>query len=189
LIARTNRPAAFLDRDGVINVDHGYIHRPDQVEWIPGAQESVRRLKELGYRVVVVTNQAGVAYGYYDEASVAALHLWMQNELAAQGAVIDAFYYCPYHPEAKVEKFRHAHFDRKPEPGMILRAMSDLQIDKAGSFLVGDRDTDIEAARRAGIRGLLFAGGNLAEFLDIQLADFEPRFGKAGTGPAGSAAG
>src|SRR5262249_27863643 len=116
------RPAVFLDRDGVLNVDHGYVHRPEQVEWGPGAIGSVRRLNGLGYRVVVVTNQAGVAHGHYGEDSVFALHAWMRDALAAHGAVVDAFYHCPYHPEGRVEQFRRSHIDRKPGPGMILRA-------------------------------------------------------------------
>jgi D,D-heptose 1,7-bisphosphate phosphatase len=175
LLAHTHRPAAFLDRDGVLNADRGYVHRPDQVEWIAGAQDSVRRLNDLGYRVVVVTNQAGVAHGYYDEERVDALHSWMQNELAARGAFIDAYYYCPYHPEARVEKYRRSHADRKPEPGMILRALADLNVDKERSFLVGDKASDIEAARRAGVRGLLFPGGNLAAFLERSVTGFETR--------------
>ena len=121
LAALTHRPAVFFDRDGVLNADHGYLHRPDQVDWIPGAQDSVRRLNDLGYCVVVVTNQAGVGHGYYDEEAVHSLHAWMQDQLAAKGAFIDAFYYCPYHPQARVKKFRRQHIDRKPEPGMILQ--------------------------------------------------------------------
>ena len=165
------RPAAFLDRDGVINVDTGYVHRPDQVEWVAGAREAVRRLNDLGYRVVVVTNQAGVAHGYYDEDTVKSLHAWMQDQLAAQGAFIDAFYYSPYHPEAKLAQYRANHVDRKPGPGMILRAIADLDIDKSRSFLIGDKAIDMEAARAAGIMGFLFAGGNLAAFLEERLAD------------------
>jgi D-glycero-D-manno-heptose 1,7-bisphosphate phosphatase len=166
LLALRQRPAAFLDRDGVINRDHGYVHRPQQVEWIPGARESVRRLNDLGYRVVIVTNQAGVAHGYYGEDDIFVLHDWMQEELAARGAFIDAFYFCPYHPNARVERFRADHIDRKPNPGMIFRAFSDMPIDKNHSFLIGDKDSDIECARGAGIRGFLFTGENLAVFLD-----------------------
>jgi D,D-heptose 1,7-bisphosphate phosphatase len=166
LLSIRRRPAAFLDRDGVINRDHGYVHRPDQVEWIPGAQESVRRLNDLGYRVVVVTNQAGVAHGYYGEEDIVALHDWIEEQLASKGAFIDAFYYCPYHPNAIVEEFRADHSDRKPNPGMILRALSDMPIDKDRSFLIGDKDSDVQCARNAGIKGFLFAGGNLAEFVD-----------------------
>lgn len=164
-----NRPAAFLDRDGVINVDRGYVHRPDQVEWVAGARETVRRLNDLGYRVVVVTNQAGVAHGYYDEESVHSLHAWMQEQLAGQGAFIDAFYYSPYHPDAKLAQFRIDHIDRKPGPGMILRAMSELNIDKNRSFLIGDKTIDIEAAQAAGIPGFLFSGGDLLDFLEFCL--------------------
>ena len=98
--------------------------------------------------MVVVTNQAGVAHGHYGEDSVLALHAWMRNELAAQGAIVDAFYYCPYHPEGRVEQFRKRHIDRKPGPGMILRAFADLDLDKAASFLIGDKESDIAAARR-----------------------------------------
>jgi D,D-heptose 1,7-bisphosphate phosphatase len=169
LSALRRRPAAFLDRDGVINVDNRYVHRPDQFDWVPGAQDAVRLLNDLGYRVVVVTNQAGIGYGYYDEESMYALHRWLQDRLAAEGAFIDAFYHCPYHPQARLERFRVAHIDRKPGPGMILRAFSDLQIDKDRSFLIGDKESDIEAARRAGIPGFLFSGGNLATFLKNRL--------------------
>lgn len=165
LLALRRRPAAFLDRDGVLNVDLHYVHRPEQVEWIPGAIDCVRRLNDLGYRVVVVTNQAGVAHGYYGEDSVHALHAWMSDQLAAQGAFVDAFYHSPHHPEARVEKFRRNHVDRKPGPGMILRALSDLDIDKSRSFLIGDKESDIAAAQGAGIPGFLFTGGNLNEFL------------------------
>jgi D-glycero-D-manno-heptose 1,7-bisphosphate phosphatase len=166
LLALRRRPAAFLDRDGVLNIDLHYVHRPQQVEWIPGAIKCVRRLNDLGYRVVVVTNQAGVAHGYYGEDSVHALHGWMSDQLAAHGAFVDAFYHSPYHPEARVEQFRRTHVDRKPGPGMILRALSDLDIDKDRSFLIGDKESDILAAQSAGIPGHLFTGGNLNEFLD-----------------------
>ena len=119
LSALRHRPAAFLDRDGVINVDHGYVHRLDQFDWIPGAKDAVRVLNDCGYRVIVVTNQAGIARGYYDEETMWALHAWLQDCLAKEGAFVDAFYHCPYHPEASVERFRAAHIDRKPGPGMI----------------------------------------------------------------------
>lgn len=160
------KPAVFLDRDGVLNKDHGYVYRPDQIDWIPGAQTAVRRLNDLGYRVIVVTNQAGVAHGHYKEGDVIALHQWMQEGLAISGAFVDAFYYCPYHPQARIGKYRAQHANRKPSPGMILQAFSDLPIRKDQSFLIGDKQTDIEAAKGAGIPGFLFPGGNLARFLD-----------------------
>jgi mannose-6-phosphate isomerase len=147
------------------------VHRPEQIEWIPGAIETVRRLNELGYRVVVITNQAGVAHGHYGEDSVYALHTWMREEMATRGAVIDAFYHCPYHPEGRVAQFRRHHIDRKPGPGMILRACVDFAIDKDASFLIGDKETDVAAARAAGIPGFLFGGGNLLPFLETCLAE------------------
>jgi D-glycero-D-manno-heptose 1,7-bisphosphate phosphatase len=163
-----------LDRDGVLNVDSGYVHRPNQVNWIPGAKRAVRRLNDLGYRVIVVTNQAGVAHGYYEEDDVIALHRWMQHELAERGAFVDAFYFCPYHPEASIAKYRSCHVNRKPGPGMILKAFSDLTIRKDQSFLIGDKESDIKAAKGAGIPGFLFRGGNLAIFLDDLLRSRGP---------------
>jgi D-glycero-D-manno-heptose 1,7-bisphosphate phosphatase len=160
------KPAVFLDRDGVLNVDHGYVHRPDQVNWIAGAQDAVRRLNDLGYRVIVVSNQAGVGHGYYGEDDIVALHWWMQDQLALKGAFIDAFYYCLHHPDARIEKYRGYHVNRKPSPGMILQALSDLTIRKDRSFLIGDKEIDIEAAGNAGIPGYLFPGGNLDTFLN-----------------------
>jgi D-glycero-D-manno-heptose 1,7-bisphosphate phosphatase len=160
------RPAVFLDRDGVLNVDHGYIYRTDQINWIAGAQDAVRRMNDLGYRVVVVTNQAGVGHGYYKEDDILALHSWMQDQLALRGAFIDAFYYCMHHPTARIEKYRGHHVNRKPNPGMILQAFSDLNIRRDQSFLIGDKESDIAAAANAGIPGYLFAGGNLNTFLN-----------------------
>lgn len=146
---RRFRPAAFMDRDGVLNADTGYAHRPEDLVWIAGARESVLSLNEAGYFVFVITNQAGVARGYYSERDIAAFHDQMQNDLAEIGAHVDAFYYCPFHPQAAVEAYRDAqHPDRKPSPGMILRAMREWPVERAGSFLIGDRQTDLEAARR-----------------------------------------
>ena len=150
--------AALLDRDGVLNVDHGYTHRPEDLAFMPGAVEAVRRLNQSGRRVVVVTNQAGVARGLYDEAAVERFHAAMSAGMAAEGARIDAFYYCPFHPEAVVEAYRHAdHPDRKPNPGMVLRALRDFGVTPARAFLIGDRDSDLQAAVAAGVRGYLFA--------------------------------
>jgi D,D-heptose 1,7-bisphosphate phosphatase len=172
LLTLRRRPAVFLDRDSVINVDDGYVHRPEQVTWIPGAQETVRRLNDLGYRVVVVTNQDGVAQGYYGEEHVHALHAWMREQLADKGAFIDAFYRCPYHPEPRVQEFRRSHIDHKPRLGMILKGLSDLHIDRNRSFLIGDKDIDMEAARAAGLPGFRFTGGNLLAFVDKCIAGF-----------------
>lgn len=155
----------FLDRDGVLNEDRGYIHRPDQFEWIAGAKDAVKFFNDRGYYVFVVTNQAGVAHGYYEETAIAALHEWMRSELKDTGARIDDWRYCVFHPEAKIEKFRQAHSWRKPEPGMILDLMTHWPVETAKSFLIGDRESDLEAARAAGIASHLFSGGNLLSFV------------------------
>ena len=163
--------AALLDRDGVLNIDHGYTHRPEDLAFVPGAAAAVRRLNAAGRRVIVVTNQAGVARGYYDEAAVEAFHAAMSAALAAEGARIDAFYYCPYHPDAEVEAYRHAdHPDRKPNPGMVLRALADFGVAAENAFVIGDRDSDVAAGVAAGVRGYLFQGGDLDAFVAEVLA-------------------
>jgi D-glycero-D-manno-heptose 1,7-bisphosphate phosphatase len=153
---------AILDRDGVLNLDPGYVHRPDQLVLIEGAAAAVRRLNEAGWAVAVVTNQSGVARGLYDEAAVGRFHAAMASALAADGARIDAWYYCPFHPDAVVPAYRHAdHPDRKPNPGMVLRALADFAVPPERAFLIGDQASDIEAARRARVRGYLFEGSDL----------------------------
>lgn len=160
------KPALFLDRDGVLNEDRGFVSRWEDFHWIAGAQAVVRTFNEAGWIVVVVTNQSGVGRGYYTEAEMHALHARMVEELAAVGGRIDAFYFAPHHPEAPLEVYRHPDPpDRKPNPGMILRALEDFPIDKSRSLLIGDKPSDLEAALRAGVRGVLFEGGDLMAFL------------------------
>jgi D-glycero-D-manno-heptose 1,7-bisphosphate phosphatase len=149
------RPAAFLDRDGVINVDHGYTHKLEDLAFTPTAVEGIRLLNEAGYRVIVVTNQSGVARGLYGTAEVEAFHAHMAAALTAQGARIDAFYYCPYHPDGTVADFAIEHEDRKPGPGMIRRAIADWDIAVKGSFLIGDKPSDAESADAAGLPSTL----------------------------------
>ncbi len=152
----TKRPAAFLDRDGVLNVDHGYAHRADQLDWVAGAPQAVRLLNEAGFTVIVVTNQSGVARGMYSEADIHAFHGHMQEALQAQGARIDAFYHCPHHPDGTVEAFA-MHCDcRKPGTGMLEQAVREWPIDLARSFLIGDRDGDMAAAASFNIPGIRF---------------------------------
>jgi len=164
--ARTLRPAVFLDRDGVLNVDRGYVSDPARFEWTDGAIEAVRLLNRRGYLVFVVTNQSGVARGYYDEDAVRRLHAWMNGELARAGARIDDFRYCPFHPEGTVPAYRRTSDRRKPAPGMILDLMRDWPVDVANSFLIGDNESDVRAATAAGIAGHLFNADNLARFVE-----------------------
>lgn len=168
------KPALFLDRDGVLNEDRGFVHRWEDFVWIEGAIETVAIFNRAGWLVIVVTNQSGVGRGYYPESDVFALHDRMREDLARAGARIDAFYHAPQHPEAPVEAYRHPDPPlRKPNPGMILQALADWPIDRDASFLVGDRPSDLEAASRAGIRSVLFTGGNLKAFLAAE--DLLPR--------------
>lgn len=150
-----DRPAAFLDRDGVINVDVGYPHRSDQLAFTQTATTAIRRLNDNGYLVIVVTNQSGVARGLFGMDDVAGFHDEMQRRLAFEGAWIDAFYIAPYHPAGTIKPFAIDHPDRKPGAGMLLRAMAEWPINAAASFLIGDKDSDVEAARQAGIHAVL----------------------------------
>lgn len=160
------RGAVFFDRDGVLNEDIGYAHRPDQLRWMPGAREAVKRANDAGLFTFVVTNQAGVARGLYDEAAIVAFHQAMQADLWAIGAHMDGFEYCPHHPDfgrdgsAPVDCRR-----RKPGPGMILDLMARWSIDPARSLLIGDRETDLAAASAAGIAGHLYQSGSVDDLL------------------------
>jgi D-glycero-D-manno-heptose 1,7-bisphosphate phosphatase len=148
---RSLRRAAFVDRDGVINVDSGYVHRWSDFRFLDGAVDGLRALQSLGYRLVVVSNQSGVARGLFARQDVDALHRQMIRYLEDQGIAVSGVYYCPHHPEGTVPEFAVACDCRKPRPGMILRAVAELGIDPGQSLLIGDKWTDVEAARRAGL--------------------------------------
>ena len=169
----TLRPALFLDRDGVINRDKGYVSRVEDFDWIPGAADCIRNFKARGWFVFIVTNQSGIARGYYTEEDMQTLHKWMLETLQAEGAYIDKIYYCPYHNQGEIARYRKDSFNRKPKPGMLLQAMADFPVKRDSSFLIGDKDTDLEAARAAGVGAFLFKKDNLATFAEWALADFE----------------
>ena len=159
------RPAVFFDRDGVLNEDDGYVFAISKLRWIDGAREAVKIANDARYFVFVVTNQSGVARGLYEETHVETLHKWMADDLASIGAHIDAFEYCPYHPDAAIERYRQISLRRKPAPGMINDLLERFSVDVDRSILIGDKSTDLEAARAAGIHGCLYSSGNLAQFL------------------------
>ena len=149
--AKALRPAAFLDRDGVINIDHAYVSRWEDFEFVPGAIDAMRRLGEAGYALVVVTNQSGVARGYFDEAAVQRLHEALRAHLAERGVLLAAIEYCPHLPDATVARYACECDCRKPAPGMLLRAAEALGLDLPASLMFGDKPSDIEAAQAAGV--------------------------------------
>ena len=151
--------AVFLDRDGTINVEKEYLHLPEDFEFIPGVPEAIRLLRTAGFRVIVVTNQSGVARGYYDEEAVAALHRHLDADLARYDTSVDAYYFCPHHPVEGIGAYRTECDCRKPLPGMLLRAACDFGLDLGGSYIVGDKLADVEAGLAAGCRPVLVRTG------------------------------
>jgi len=146
-----SRKAAFIDRDGVLNEERAFVHRIEDFQLLPGALEALRALQAAGYRLVVITNQSGIARGLYTEADYLALTAQIRERLRAQGVRLDAVEYCPHLADAPVERYRLDCDCRKPKPGMLVKAIRALDIDPQASFLVGDRLSDIEAGRAAGV--------------------------------------
>jgi D,D-heptose 1,7-bisphosphate phosphatase len=147
--------AVFLDRDGTLIEDRHYQFRTNNLQLLEGVTDGLRALKNAGYRLVVITNQSGVARGYYDEAQVQAVHNALQQMLAEQGVQVDAFYYCPHHVEGQVEAYAVDCDCRKPKPGMLLQAANDQGLDLAQSWMIGDIDDDVKAGQKAGCRTVL----------------------------------
>lgn len=153
------RPAVFLDRDGTLLEEAGYLDRLERLVFFPYAIDSVRALNRAGFAVVIVTNQSGVGRGLYDESFVVRSHEVIAERLAAGGARVDAFYYCPHHPDATVAGYRQSCDCRKPAPGMLTRAAAELHLDLARSFSVGDKWTDVQVGQAAGAGGMLVRTG------------------------------
>jgi D-glycero-D-manno-heptose 1,7-bisphosphate phosphatase len=146
------RRALFLDRDGVINVDKGYVHRIADFEFTAGAFDLCKTAQDVGLVPIVITNQAGIGRGFYTEGDFQRLTAWMLEQFHARGIRMGQVYHCPYHPTAGIGDYRRESYDRKPNPGMILRARDELDLDLSHSVLVGDKDSDIEAGVTAGVR-------------------------------------
>ena len=151
---KTPSPYIFLDRDGVINEDYGYVHSPSNFHFRDGIKNTLKSLQSIGYRFVIITNQAGVARGYYSIEHVDILHDYMLNELAHDGINIDAIYFCPHHPDYGHKTLCSC---RKPQPGMIYQAFKDLNVDARASWLIGDKTSDIHAGITAGLKSIILS--------------------------------
>lgn len=149
----------FLDRDGTINVEKNYLYRKDEFEFIENAPQAIALLKRCGYRVIVVSNQAGVARGYYQESDVCVLHSYINDQLKEYDTCIDAFYFCPHHPDAGVGKYRVVCSCRKPGIGMFEQACKDFCVDRENSWMIGDNRGDIEAGKRFGLKTIMVRTG------------------------------
>jgi D-glycero-D-manno-heptose 1,7-bisphosphate phosphatase len=170
-VSAVSCPAAFLDRDGVLNFDDGYIGTRERIRWMPGVATAIRTLNEAGYLVFVISNQSGVARGMFSEQDVRVLHDWMRGELQREGARIDDFRFCPHHAAGSVADYAVDCDCRKPKPGMLRDLMTAWPVRALGSFVIGDKPSDIEAAKATGLPGFLFTGGNLAAFVADVLRD------------------
>lgn len=153
------KAAVFLDRDGTINEQMGYINHSCRFQLLPGAAKAIKRLNDAGIPVVVISNQSGLARGYFPEELLVTVHEKMTRLLAEEGAHVDGIYYCPHHPEAKEERFRATCNCRKPKPGLVLQAAEEMNLDPKRSYVVGDRWSDIKTAANCGARSILVRTG------------------------------
>lgn len=167
-----NHPnAIFFDRDGTLIEEVGYLHRPDQVVFISDAIPAMQMLQSAGYFLIIISNQSGVARGYYTENDILNVHQYMDQFLRKEGIVINGFYYCPHHPDAKVEQYKIDCNCRKPATGMIRQAETDLKINLNGSFMIGDKISDVQCALNAGINPILVLTGYGNEELALLRSD------------------
>ncbi|MBS1061549.1 HAD family hydrolase [Gluconobacter wancherniae] len=160
------RPAVFLDRDGVINEDHGWVGTRERFHWTPNLFGALRRLTDFGYHVFIVTNQSGIARGFYTETDLHDLMTWVVDEIRKHGGTIDDWRFCPFHPNASIEQYRKTSNWRKPAPGMILDLASKWKPDLSRSVLYGDQETDLQAAINSGIPAVKVGPETLASFVD-----------------------
>ncbi|MCE5284533.1 MAG: D-glycero-beta-D-manno-heptose 1,7-bisphosphate 7-phosphatase [Pelosinus sp.] len=154
------KTAVFLDRDGTINIDKGYFYRPEECEFEEGSIEAIGLLNQAGYKVFVISNQAGIALGHFNEAQVDELHNWIQAELLKHVAHIDGFYYCPHHAKLGIGQYKTTCDCRKPAPGLLVKAAKEWNIDLANSYMVGDHNSDVEAGRAAGVQSIFVRTGH-----------------------------
>jgi D-glycero-D-manno-heptose 1,7-bisphosphate phosphatase len=164
-----SRRAVFLDRDGVLNEDRGYVSRPEDFAWIPGSINALRALGRAGWRIVVVTNQSGIARGLFGPAEYDNLTSWMHAELAPHGVTLDGVYHCPHLPDAPLAAWHRQCECRKPAPGMLRRAARDLKIDLSASVMIGDKPSDILAGRAAGVAACI----RIADAIDHASCDID----------------
>ncbi len=164
--------ALFLDRDGVINIDYGYVHKVENFHFVEGIFDLCRKAQNLGYLIIIITNQAGIAKGHYTEEQFLELTKWMESQFLKQDIKITKTYYCPYHIDAVVEKYKLDSFDRKPNPGMFLKAIKEFNIDPQKSIMIGDKDIDMSAAAQSNIAlKILFNKIETKGLSDIAIGD------------------
>jgi D-glycero-D-manno-heptose 1,7-bisphosphate phosphatase len=161
--------AIFLDRDGTINVDKAYLYKISDFEFMPGAREALLLLQEAGYRLVVITNQSGIARGYYREEDLSVLHNWLLRTLDREGIHISGIYYCPHHPQGKIDRYRMECDCRKPRLGLFFRASLELNIDLSLSVAIGDRMRDLQICKTHGCRGYLLGGEDREASLPVNI--------------------
>jgi D-glycero-D-manno-heptose 1,7-bisphosphate phosphatase len=160
--------ALFLDRDGVVNIEKNYVHRIEDFEFVPGIMDLCACALTLGFRIIIITNQAGIARGYYTVRDYDRLTDWMLNQFSLHDIHIERVYYCPFHPTAGLGRYKHDSYDRKPNPGMILKAREEFNLALPDSVLIGDKDTDIMAGLAAGVGYNVLLSGSLGDMEDSE---------------------